>query len=197
MLKALKGQQFSTTTANDRWIIEFVVLDDDGELVTDVDDWTVSLYGPSSSATLSDPELIDNTYYRIVQTLDEGGNWGIAVESVAYGAMSFAAYLVYQIYGPPQLSDVRAYIGTNIPDAQVQDALDAEIAAQQKACRVPAPFPNDLRQALLRRTARNLALRKLPLQIDPAEPIDITNLIPALDKEVRRFEAPYRKLVMP
>ena len=46
---------------------------------------------------------------------------------------------------------------------EIEDAIEAETAAQADRCRVPETVPAPLRQALLRRVARNLALRRLPL----------------------------------
>lgn len=98
----------------------------------------------------------------------------------------------------PTVVDVKAYLGTNSwTDAEIGDALDAETAAQAKVCRIPDPMPADLAEALKRRVQRNLAMRPLPLAVlqGDAEGGSST-VLPGRDPEVRRFEAPHRKLVL-
>ena len=99
---------------------------------------------------------------------------------------------------PPDVTAAQTYLGGNWTTAQVTDALAAEKAAQASRCRVPAdtdPWPADLAQALLRRVARNLALRNLPLGLQTAltETAVATTRVGA-DPEVRRLEAPFRKV---
>lgn len=99
-------------------------------------------------------------------------------------------------------TDVRTYLGSSAPsytDAEILAALDAEDAAQRSACKVPAlpsDYSSDLREALLRRVVRNLALRRLPLgfqdSISEAGPIRIGST----DPEVRRLEGPFKKRVV-
>lgn len=100
--------------------------------------------------------------------------------------------------GMPDLDAAAGYLGeTSATDDEITDALDAEAAAQRGQCRVPAAYPADLRQALLRRVARNLAMRGIPLAVlqGDAEGGDST-VLPGRDPEVQRFEKPWRKLVM-
>ena len=108
----------------------------------------------------------------------------------------------------PNLAAVKAYLGTTsgYEDAQIQSALDSETVAQAKACRIPAdadpaspqPYPEDLAEALCRRVAHNLALRGLPLgiQANIADGAVSTNRVGGTDAEVRRLEAPYKRLVI-
>ena len=80
----------------------------------------------------------------------------------------------------------------------VQAVLDGEQAAQALACRVPfnpAELPADLRLALLRRCARTLAARDVPLGVitglgDGSSPSTLANF----DAETRRLEKPHRRL---
>jgi len=110
---------------------------------------------------------------------------------------------------PPSIADVNAYLGTehSWTPAQVSAALAAETAAQARACRLPAdppapaaptPYPADLAEALCRRVAHNLALRALPLGVSAniSEMSVATTKVGGTDAEVRRLEAPYRKLVI-
>lgn len=93
----------------------------------------------------------------------------------------------------PDLAKVKLYLGaTSATDAQIQDALDAEAAAQRGVCAVPAQYPPDLAQALKRRVARNLSMQRIPLAVlqGDAEGGSST-ILPGNDPEVRRLERPY------
>lgn len=103
------------------------------------------------------------------------------------------------------LTDLKAYMGTSLApsytDQVLNDVLDTEAADQ--ASRVKTAYkltaidnswdthPAPLREAILRRCARNLALRKLPLGITDGE---TQTHIYGKDSEVRRLEAPYLRV---
>ena len=102
--------------------------------------------------------------------------------------------------GPPEVVDINEYLGTTAPrdPAVLYSSYRAEKAAQRSVCNVPADdavWPDDLREALCRRVAHNLAMRGLPLGLQES----ITDAGAAVtrvggqDAEVRRLEAPYRK----
>ncbi|HSX66669.1 hypothetical protein [Nocardioides sp.] len=109
----------------------------------------------------------------------------------------------------PALPEVQTYLattGTTHPDTVVAPVLAAEIAAQARRCRFPAdpaepaaplPYPADLKEALFRRVAHTLAVRALPLgvQANLSEFGATTTRVGGTDAEVRRLEAPHRKLV--
>lgn len=96
----------------------------------------------------------------------------------------------------PTAEQVGNYLGEHSwPVEDIQAALDAETAAQGRVCRVPDPMPADLAEALMRRTAANLARRRLLLDGQPSES-EFPQVLPGRDPEVRRLEAPWRKLVM-
>lgn len=139
--------------------------------------------------------------------VDEPGRWLASVTSTE-GAVHFVAN-VTAVNALPTLTDLRGtdpdrqdpddlgYLGDNsFTDAEIQDALDAETDAQRRACRVPATYPNDLRQALLRRVARNLALRQLPIMVLRGDAEAGSVVPPGRDAEVRRLEAGHRRMVM-
>ncbi|MEU8329822.1 hypothetical protein [Micromonospora sp. NPDC048839] len=95
----------------------------------------------------------------------------------------------------PDVPAVVEYLGeTSATEDEVQNALDAELAAQRGVCRVRAVYPPDLREALLRRVARNLALRSLPLAVLRGDAEAGTTVLPGRDPEVRRLEAPHRRM---
>lgn len=97
----------------------------------------------------------------------------------------------------PDLTAVKNYLGTTSwTDAEISGALAAETAAQAKACSIPPVYPDDLAEALKRRVARNLAGRAVPVATYTAfEGGATTTRLPMTDPEVKRLEAPYRKLV--
>lgn len=101
----------------------------------------------------------------------------------------------------PNLEDVKEYLGlTSVSDDVIDAALLVETMAQFDMCRIPldpGEFPEPLAEALKRRVARNLALRNLPLAIPSANDADSgVAFIPGRDPEIRRLEAPYRRLVV-
>ncbi|HWD77948.1 MAG TPA: hypothetical protein VG497_03680 [Kribbella sp.] len=103
----------------------------------------------------------------------------------------------------PTLTDVKTYLGeaaARWSDPELQAALDVETQAQIEVCRIPTdPFtdvyPVTLGEALKRRVQRNLALRSLPLAVLQSDAQGGNMYLPGRDVEVRRLEAPYRKMV--
>jgi hypothetical protein len=101
---------------------------------------------------------------------------------------------------PPDAAAVAAYLGDQnvwTPE-EVGDALAAETAAQALLVRLPeeGDYPADLAEALCRRVAHNLALRGLPLgvSVDLTDAAVATTRVGGTDAEVRRLEAPHRKM---
>lgn len=104
------------------------------------------------------------------------------------------------------LSTVAAYLGPDAvsewDDATLTSALAAEQSAQARVVRVPSDavetgaYPTDLAEALFRRVAHNLALRRLPLsvQANVSEFGASTTRVGGEDAEVRRLERPWRRL---
>jgi hypothetical protein len=93
------------------------------------------------------------------------------------------------------LTAVKDYLGTAATqwdDDQLTKALAAESRAQGNKCRRPPVGGEDLDEALCRRVARNLAMRKIPLGIATSE-IEAMR-VAAVDPEIRRLEGPHRKL---
>jgi hypothetical protein len=103
----------------------------------------------------------------------------------------------------PTEDDVTEYLGeeTSWTDDDVFSAFEAEKAAQAAVCRLPGEadtWPADLVEALCRRVAHNLALRALPLgvQASIAEAAVATTRVGGTDAEVRRLEAPHRRVTV-
>jgi hypothetical protein len=100
----------------------------------------------------------------------------------------------------PTAEDVETYLGeTSYSSDEIGAVLAAEQAAQAARCRVPADdaaWPADLAEALKRRVARNLALRSLPLAELQGD-AEIGVFTPrVVDSEVRRLEAPHRRITV-
>jgi len=98
------------------------------------------------------------------------------------------------------IDDLKAYLGGSAAaytDPVLLDAIATETAAQArkvKAVHLVTPT-DDLAEALLRRCARNLAVRVLPLGMTEASGDgDSRAYLPGSDPEVRRLEGPYRRL---
>lgn len=188
---------------NGRWILEFWVLDDDGNTPSSDPTIVVTSTNPEGATTTPPAEMVCAGLYRAVVGVDVAGRWIAAVEASGYGATSFSAYVsdLTAADALPDLTSVKDYLGgadeISFSDAEIQDALDAEAGAQRKACTVPAVYPPDLAQALKRRVARNLALRGLPVMVLQGDSESGSLVPPGRDPEVRRLEGPYRKLVSP
>lgn len=85
-------------------------------------------------------------------------------------------------------------------DEEISQAILAERAAQARVCRTPADdaaWPADLAEALKRRVARSLSVRALPLGYQATVTDNGTGAIRlGLDYEIRRLEAPLRRLTV-
>lgn len=184
----------------ERWLIEVLTYDDDGILVSGAPTVVVTL--PNGTTTAPSFTEVTTGYYRAAHTVAASGRHVAEVTATGYGAEQFAVYAagVTTGAGMPLVNDVADYLRENAASwatADLQDALDAEAAAQRSMCRVGAVFPADLRQALLRRVQRNLALRQLPLAVLQGDAeLGSSRVLPGRDPEVRRLEAPHRKLAV-
>lgn len=185
---------------DDRWLITVATFDDDGVLVDAAPTVTVTL--PDGTTTTPTPELVSTGVYRAAYEVVTAGRHIAVAAAVGYGVADFAAYATATTTetGMPTVDDVAEYLregASSWDTADLQDALDAEAASQRSVCRVRAVYPDDLRQALLRRVQRNLAMRQLPLAVPQGDAeMGSAASPPGRDPEVRRFEAPHRKLAM-
>lgn len=105
------------------------------------------------------------------------------------------------------LSDLQTYLtstlASKIGDTVLSDVLTTEIADQAARIKPVYRMPDvswwddhlpPLREAVLRRCCRNLAMRKLPLGISEQEASAIH--IGSSDPEIRRLEGPYRRMTV-
>lgn len=91
----------------------------------------------------------------------------------------------------PLVEDVAAQLGKTAE--AIQDVYDAEVSDQARRCRVE-PYNAALAAALVRRVSRSLAMRNLPLGV--LQDDTGATRVGSTDPEVRRLEAPYRKVVI-
>ena len=98
----------------------------------------------------------------------------------------------------PTIGEVQEYLGeTSYGLSDIVGALVAEQAAQAARCKLPTVYPDDLREALLRRVARNLAARSIPVATFTSfEGGGTSSRVPTVDPEILRLEAPYRRLTV-
>ncbi|MBQ1039292.1 hypothetical protein [Micromonospora sp. C81] len=159
---------------------------------------TVVVTLPAGGTATPTFESTSTGRYRATYTVGTAGRY-IARVTTTDDAVDFAAFVYATTAGTgmPQVADVVEYLGqTSHTEDQIQGALDAEAAAQRSVCRVGAVYPPDLREALLRRVARNLAMRQLPLAVLQGDAEIGGSVLPGRDPEIRRLEAPHRRLVI-
>lgn len=99
----------------------------------------------------------------------------------------------------PSTEDAQEYLGFHESawgQAEIEAALAAERAAQARVCLTPAEgdWPDDLLEALYRRVAHNLSVRRNPSGVETYESeFGSTALrVGGNDSEVNRLEAPFR-----
>lgn len=180
------------------WEMIFVSYDADGDWLDDEPVVTVTL--PDASTALATVTSEDTGYYLATYTpLVAGRFTARAVTPLGY-TIDLLAVVSAAVVALPTSGDLDEYLGGSTEHAwetaELADALAAETAAQMRSCRVPASYPADLREALLRRAARNLAMRRQLTAEPRAEgDVDLPAVLPvAADPEIRRLEKPFRRL---
>jgi hypothetical protein len=181
------------------WAARFVTYDVDGYASGEVTP-TVVLTKPDASTLPVVPVYEGSGLWGAVYTTTSEGRH-IMAASTPQDTLLLAAYvdMVTTEAGMPTAADVSVYLGTYAGTwsmTEIGDALAAERAAQRARCGERAIYPDDLRQALLRRCQRNLAMRRHPLAVMSADVDGGSTVLPGKDPEVRRLEAPFRRLVV-
>ena len=187
------------------WPLAILVLDADLRLAAASTVLSVTL--PDGTAVdpgdLPDVDTEAAGVYRYDYTATVPGRHLATVTAGDYGLESWVAFVTVPTpnTGLPTVDDVDNYLKSGSGEHSwttddLADALAAEETAQRLVCRVGAVYPPDLREALLRRVQRNLAMRPNALAMfrgdsDAGEP---QAFLPGQDPEVRRWERPYRKL---
>jgi hypothetical protein len=98
-------------------------------------------------------------------------------------------------FGYPTLAEIRAWIGvpvTSMDDAALGWVAAAEQAAQAATCEpLPDTLPDDLHQSFMRRVARHVAARGVPLGLIGLDSEYGASRLVRWDAEVDRLEAPH------
>ncbi len=136
-------------------------------------------------------------------TLTTPGRY-VAVVSGTYDTVPLIAYAanVTATADLPSVPDLDMWMGGagahSYGEDEMADALAAQTVAQRRVCRVPAAYPADLREALLRRAARTLHMRRQLTELPRSEAdFGLPPLVPpGRDQEIRKLEAPWPKLPM-
>lgn len=182
------------------WTLVVAASDADGVAAVTAPTFTVTLPGGTTTAPAA--TLLSSGVWRATYVPAAAGRYTARVVSTGNGAVDFVATVsgATLTADMPDLDELRDYlkieIGDTSRDDDITSALAAETDAQRSVCRVPAAYPNDLREALHRRVARNLALRALPLAVLRGDAEAGNTILPGRDPEVRRLEAPWRKRKM-
>jgi hypothetical protein len=184
-------------TVGGEWVITVLVTDAYDNFVAQAPVVTVTL--PDGSTATPTVTTLYAGAYRTAYAPTTAGRHVARAVATGYGAATFAAFAkaITAAAGMPDVDAVDDYLAPHSwTDIQLQQALDAESAAQRAICAVPAEYPADLREALLRRVARNLAMRPIPLAVLQGDAEVGSSVLPGSDPEVRRLEKPYLRLLV-
>lgn len=194
-----------TTAAVDlggEWVLSACAYDADGQAQPG-SVVTASVTDPAGVITAPAVSSPTSAVFRAVLYPVVAGRWTGHLDSDV-GRVYFAVQVsapaalptVDDLLGPTDSDD--GYLGpTSWSVADVTEALREETAAQASVCRIPAAYPDDLRGALMRRVACNLARRALALGMTQGDAETGTAAyLPGTDPEVRRLEGPWRKLTV-
>lgn len=151
-------------------------------------------------AVPSDAALGVDVYAVLWDAVDEASEQVQASDFLSVGTSS-TDLTVDQVVDYIGVENCERYLdatGTTYPE--IEDALAAESVTQRNKCRYPVPTDANphpdlsaLHQALKRRVQRNLAMRPLPLSMQPQGDSGLVARPAMIDSEIRRFEGPYRK----
>lgn len=197
-IRALSAESVSRTVGQ-VWDLLVDVRDIYDCLTADVP--TITVTKPDASTTVPTLQTLTSGVYLAQYTIATAGRHVATAATTSHGSISFTAFAIAVSVAAdmPTAAQVRTYLGANSAlDPQIQDALDTEAQAQRDICVVPAAYPASLRQALMRRVARNLSMQRIPLAVlqGDAEAGTTSAFLPGSDPEVNRLEKPYRRLLV-
>jgi len=181
------------------WIMQWWALDDDG-FVTNAETPTVTVTLPDASTAAPLPTYTTGGFWTATYTAVQAGRHLVHIATAA-DALDAALFvdMAVTVSGMPTVDDCVVYLGERGRGwsvAQITSAYNAERGSQRDKCGERAVYPDPLREALFRRVARNLAMRNLPLAVPVGDADAGPVILPGNDPEVRRLEAPYRRLVV-
>lgn len=186
-------------TIGQAWVLVVVVCDDQGAITT-AEMPTVTITMPDGSTSAPLPVLQMDSSWRVEFTAATAGRH-LAHVSTVEDAVDACLYVDMPTTagGMPTVADASVYLGSSAASwsmAQIEGAFNAERSAQRSRCGERAVYPDDLREALLRRVQRNLAMRRLPLAVPTGDADGGPSVIPGRDPEVRRLEGPFRRVTV-
>lgn len=193
-------RQSGTSLVGNVLIFQVCVTDLDGRSSGAVTP-TITVTPPSGGTSEPTPESTDVGVWRFTYQLaaagyhtvkaDAGSPYGLDILPVWASAPTVVGDL-------PTIADWQEYAGGDLEfawtDPEIAQALAAEAAAQRARLRPSAVLTDDVREALFRRVTCNLARRRLPLGVQAGDSDAGPVMIPLRDPEVRRLEAPYRRM---
>lgn len=174
-----------------------VAVTDADDNLTDPVSLTALVTMPDATTAAPTPTKVSTGTYRVEHTTTMAGRHVVKWTATTPAGVWAEAFEVAAVTtsAPVTLATVKTYLGsTSVSDGEISNALTAETAAQEAACKVPANYPAGLSEALKRRVARNLALRGIPLAVLQGDAESGSTVLPGRDPEIRRLEAPYRRL---
>lgn len=206
MLKALSSTS-ADLLIHDRWVMDLAITDDSGYLPSAEPVITLQLSQPDNDQPDPFPEVekLSSGVYRFVLEVSESGRYVAVVLVDGYGTLGFTAFVqsITPAGNMPTPTDVRDYAddSENIgewEDADIQAVLDSEASQQRARLDIGAVFTPDLFEALVRRTVLALNRRSKLNAGDFSTGVlngESQAFIPN-DPEIRRLEAPYKKVVL-
>jgi hypothetical protein len=177
--------------------LRWEVRDEATGLLADPTGWSVTVASPSGSSTptVDHPETgvfevdfvpaVVGPHVAVFAATGEHAGVAEDVFVVTATSAELATFTVGQL---------RVYLGdVSDTDSTLLEALAAERVAQADRCRVDR-YTEALREALLRRVARNLAARRVPVATFTSfEGGGTSTRVPSTDAEIARLEGPYRR----
>jgi hypothetical protein len=181
------------------WVIEVAATTELGDLSSAVVP-VAAVTDPSGTVTAPVPTTPSTGLFVLALVPSVLGRWLVHL-STPEDALDVAAHVQgpTTAAGMPNVDDAITYLAdssTSWSRATVTDAFNAERSAQRDRCGERAVYPDSLRQALLRRVSRNLAMRRLPLAVNFGDADAGSTILPGRDPEVRRLEGPYRRMAI-
>lgn len=198
----IEALSFSSRTVEvgDEWVLRVLVVDEStGEPTAEVTP-SVAVAGPNGLTAAPTAAATSVTgIFRAEYVAPGPGRYTAVASATGHGQVSFVANVVEitDNNDMPTVDSCNDYMGEHsYSDPEVQEALDQETGAQFDVCRIPAAYPKALRGALHRRVQRALAMRHLALAVKETQDGESQIVVPGRDPEVRRLEAPYRKVTV-
>lgn len=181
-----------------RWVggtyVSQVIVENDSGTQVNASSVTLTVTRPDLTTFQPGAANPSTGVYEYALALNQAGRWVLSWVTTGPDT-AYAEELWVSAPGVlPVLADVKEYLGTAAAkwsDVQIQRALDAQIHSQRHYNEIPADYPEDLWDALMRRIQRHLALRALPLGVQQNDSGAGPLMLPGKDPWVQSLEEPY------